>query len=334
MVKPKHPASAAQRREQERLRRAQRNTNTQPQASGRRRKRRSARNTWLLLGGIIVVLVLIIGGFIYFGEKQKATVSKTATSGIFQQLTTVKPDLLSTVGSGGLEKSLGSVLKPVKGAPILNGPSGKPELFYMGGDFCPFCGAQRWAMIVALSKFGTFEKPLAPIVSSESDVPTYSFHQAAYKSKYIDFTPVEVNDNQESPQPLDKLTPQQSQLVKTYDAPPYTSQQNAGSFPFISVGNQYVSVGSYYSPDLLIGHTYDDIVSQMHDPTTDISRGMLGAANYTIAQICKITNNQPGNVCTADPIPTIQGKLPRAAIPTGNHMLANVDVSQVVSRRR
>ncbi|GHO89069.1 DUF929 family protein [Dictyobacter formicarum] len=335
MTKSKHPASAAQRREQERLRRAQqRNTNTRSQSSGRRRMRRSARNTWLLLGGIILGLALVIGSFIYFAQQQKATATNTATPSVFQQLTTVKPELLSTVGSGGLEKSIGSILKPVKGAPILKGPSGKPEIFYMGGDFCPYCGAQRWPMIIALSKFGTFEKPLTPIISSESNVPTYSFHQAAYKSNYIDFTPVEVGDNQQPPQPLDKLTPQQEQLVKTYDAPPYTSAENAGSFPFMSVGNQFVSIGSYYSPTLLVGHSFDDIVSQMQTPTTDISRNMLGSANYTIAQICKVTNNQPGKICTADPIPTIQGKLPRAAIPTGNATLANVNVSQLASRRQ
>ncbi|GLV57100.1 hypothetical protein KDH_39380 [Dictyobacter sp. S3.2.2.5] len=319
MAKPRHPASAAQRREQERLRRVQQNTNTRSRNGGRRRKRRSSRNTWLLLGGIIVALVLIIGGFIYFGEQQKATVTRTATPGVFQQLTTVKPELLSMVGSGGLDKTVSSILKPVKSAPLLKGPSGKPELFYMGGDFCPFCAAQRWPMIIALSKFGTFETPLTAIVSSESNVPTYSFHPTAYKSNYLDFVPVEVNDNQQSPKPLDKLTPEQEALVKKYDAPPYTSEESAGSFPFVSVGNRYLSVGAYFSPDTLVGHTYDDIIRQIQDPTTDMSRNILGSANYLIAQICKTTDNQPGNVCTADPIPTIQGKLPRAALPSGGN---------------
>ena len=26
----------------------------------------------------------------------------------------------------------------------------------MGAEYCPYCAAQRWAMIVALSRFGTF----------------------------------------------------------------------------------------------------------------------------------------------------------------------------------
>ncbi|GCE25460.1 hypothetical protein KDA_09440 [Dictyobacter alpinus] len=336
MAKMKHTTSAAQRREQERLRREQRNQNTKNQARGGRRvqRQRSSRNTWLLIGGIIVALVLIIAGFIYFGEQQKASVVKTATPNIFKSVTTVSPDLLSRVGTGGLESTISPILKPVKGAPVLKGPNGKPQVFYMGGEFCPYCAAQRWAMTIALSKFGSFEKPLTPIVSSESNVPTYSFYKSSYKSQYLDFVPVEVSDNGNPPQTLEALTTEQQQLVKTYDAPPYTSAQSAGSFPFISIGNQYVSAGSYFPPTLLVGHTYDDIINQMKDPTSDISRGMLGSANYMIAQICKITNNQPGDVCNADPIPSIQGKLPRASLPVGGSAIASVGFSQDANRRR
>ncbi|GCE17497.1 DUF929 family protein [Dictyobacter kobayashii] len=329
MSKTKHTTSAAQRREQERLRRTQRGQNTR--TTNKRRQQKSSLNTWLLIGGIVVAIALIIGGFIYFGEQQKATITKTATPNVFKSLTTVKPELLSSVGTGGLDKNVASIIKPVKGAQVLKGPTGKPEVFYMGGEFCPYCGAQRWAMIVALSKFGSFQKPLTPIVSSESNVPTYSFYQSSYKSDYIDFVPVEVSDNQASPQPLEKLTPQQEQLVKTYDAPPYTSAQSAGSFPFLSIASQFVSAGAYYSPDLLVGHSFDDILNQIQDPTTDISRSVLGSANYLIAQICKTTNNQPGNVCTADPIPTIQGKLPTALI--DNSSVASIDAPRAAILR-
>lgn len=335
MSKAKHTTSAAQRREQERLRRVQRSQNKENQPSGRRRTQQHAtRNTLLLIGGIVVILVLVIAGFIYFGEQQKSSIIKTAKPDVFKSLTTVSPDLLSSVNTGGLQSTIGSVLKPVKGAHILKGPTGKPELFYMGGEFCPYCGAQRWAMIIALSQFGVFERPLTPIISSESLVPTYSFYKTSYKSQYLDFVPVEVSDNQSPPKTLENLTPEQQQLVKTYDVPPYTSAQSSGSFPFMSVGNQYVSAGSYFSPTLLTGHSYTDIISQMKDPTTDISRGMLGSANYMIAQICKTTNNQPGAVCNADPIPTIQGKLPRASLPIDNTVTASIRIPQAFMPRQ
>ena len=33
--------------------------------------------------------------------------------------------------------------------------AGLPEMLYMGAEYCPFCAAERWAMVMALSKFGT-----------------------------------------------------------------------------------------------------------------------------------------------------------------------------------
>ena len=32
----------------------------------------------------------------------------------------------------------------------------KPEILYIGAEYCPFCAAERWSMIIALSRFGTF----------------------------------------------------------------------------------------------------------------------------------------------------------------------------------
>ena len=36
--------------------------------------------------------------------------------------------------------------------------SGKtvPEILYMGAEYCPYCAAQRWSTIIALSRFGKF----------------------------------------------------------------------------------------------------------------------------------------------------------------------------------
>ncbi|GCF07918.1 DUF929 family protein [Dictyobacter arantiisoli] len=335
MAKVKHhTTSAAQRREQERVQRGQRNQVARNQARSRRSKK-SSRNAWLIVGVTVVLLVLLIVGFVLLGNNKPSQKAVTVKSTVYQSLTNVKPALLSQVGAGSVSSGLSSVLKPVKNTPVLKGPNGKPQVFYMGGEFCPYCGAQRWAMIVALSRFGTFTTAPSPLVSGELSVPTFSFFNSAYKSDYIDFVPVEVSDNsQPNPKPLQKLTPEQQQLVNTYDAPPYTSAASAGSFPFISVGNQYVSAGAYFPHDILIGNTHDYIVSQLQDPTTDISRAVLGSANYLTAQICKITNNQPGSVCNADPIPSLQGKLPQASLSTGNTVVTNSVLPQAIETRK
>ncbi len=345
MAKAKQTASAVRQREQERVRReqhGQRTQNTHSQPRGRRMKKKSSLSSWLFVGAIIVVVVAIVGGFIWYGNREQAAQTAASTnvsadaSTAYKALTSISPNVLSQVGTGGLDANLSSIIKPVSNTPILKGPTGKPELFYMGAEYCPYCAAQRWSMIVALSRFGSFTQAPTGLISGEDSISTFSFYKSSYQSQYIDFVPVEVEDNtQPTPNPLQNLTTDQTQLVKTYDAPPYTSADSAGSFPFISVGNQFVAAGAYYSPTDIMGKSYNDMITQVKDPTTDISRDVLGAANYLTAEICALTNNQPTGVCSADPIPTIQGKLPQpsAAIPH-NAGLTNVDVPQTATVRK
>ena len=75
---------------------------------------------------------------------------KPINSTLYDQLTGVSTSTLAAVGAGsattqGLQKPTGSPL-------TLNG---KPEFLYIGADYCPYCAVERWAMAVALSKFGT-----------------------------------------------------------------------------------------------------------------------------------------------------------------------------------
>jgi hypothetical protein len=248
---------------------------------------------------------------------------------VLNTITHIDPTVLAQVGTG----SAANLMKPVKGGTPLTGPTGKPEVFYAGGEYCPFCAAQRWAIIVSLSRFGTFNNVTA-ITSEESSISTFTFHNSTYKSQYIDFVPLELQDNQTNPQPLETPTPAQQQLMSTYDAPPYTSADSAGSIPFIDIANQQVSSGAYYSPDLLVGHTWDDIASQIKDPNTDISKGVLGAANYLTAAICVATQNQPSSVCAAAPIPQIEKSLPKALNADGGQLASVGAQFEMVTRRQ
>jgi hypothetical protein len=67
-----------------------------------------------------------------------------------------------------------------------------------GANYRPFCAAQRWAMIIALSRFGTFSG-LTASHSSTSDVypdtATFTFYGSSYASKYISFEAVEETEN-------------------------------------------------------------------------------------------------------------------------------------------
>lgn len=343
MSKSKQGTSAAQRRAQQREQRQHiqtQNRNAQNGRTARRyQKRRNTTAIWLAIaGGLVLVVVAFIAVSSLLSQQSSQKAVQSATTDVFHQVINVSPDLLNNVGNGSVDSSVAQTLKAVKGAPVLTGPSGKPQVFYMGAEYCPFCGAQRWALTIALSRFGTFNKPLTPILSGEDQVPTYSFYQHSYTSNYVDFVSVETGDNTfPNPGPLEQLSADQQKLVDTYDAPPYVDAQSKGSFPFLSIGNQYVTTGAYFSPTLLIGNNYDKIVTAMKDPTSDTSRAILGSANYLTAQICAVTQNKPSNVCSSATIQSLQQKLPKTtASTTPSTSLAVLDVPQnaFVSRKK
>src|SRR6478735_2329724 len=167
--------SAAQRREQERQNRQQR---TRVAQRGRRSKQsNSNKQTLWFVGGIVVMVVVIIGGFLIFANlsTQKA---KDGYQQAYKAGTTLPDDTFSRIGTGNVKSS---PLVSVKNTPVLKGPNGKPELLYVGGEFCPICAAQRYSVLAALTRFGTFSN-VSSIISSENQVPTFTFHGASYKS--------------------------------------------------------------------------------------------------------------------------------------------------------
>jgi hypothetical protein len=304
--------SAAQHREQAQQQWQQGNSAAQAQPRNSRSHTGTRRRSpWFLIECIVVIVVIIVAIFIYLSNQPARRLPSSSTA--LKTITHIAPSVLARVGTG----SASNIMKPVNGAVPLTGPTGKPEVFYVGADYCPFCAGQRWALIVALSRFGTFST-VSPITSSEGSIPTFTFHNSTYTSQYIDFVPVETEDNQRNT--LQHLTPDQEHLFTTYDAPPSIDAQNKGAIPFIDIANRQVSVGAYYSPEVLIGHSWDDIANQINDPSTDISQGVLGAANYLTAAICLATQNQPTSVCAAGPLPQIEGGLPQA-FNTGKDLL-------------
>jgi hypothetical protein len=338
--------SAAQRREQQRQQQ-QRIAN-----EGRNRERsRSSNNkgprrttptvspwAWVIAAVLVVAAVVTI--FIYSSRQSSSTATtdrQPANPAVVNAITHVSPSVLKTVG-------VGSVQNPptlLKNQPPLTGPGGKPEVFYFGAEYCPYCAAQRWAVIVALSRFGTFSN-LSQTTSSAIDVypntPTFSFYGSKYTSRYIDFVPVETTTNQPNGNngylPLQTPTAAELQIVNKYDAPPYTTAQ-AGSIPFMDIGNKYLEVGPGYLPDVLTGQSWQQIATSLSNPSSPTAKGILGTANYLTAAICTATNQQPASVCQAAPIPAIEQALNKTALNSGSIQIGYVgDTPAAVARRR
>ena len=82
----------------------------------------------------------------------------------FSALTKLVSNAVTSVPSSAIDaaatNAIGSKHIGLAGPAILsNQPpltlSGKPELFFVGSEACPFCGMQRWGLIVALSRSGS-----------------------------------------------------------------------------------------------------------------------------------------------------------------------------------
>jgi hypothetical protein len=341
MAKTKQKAlSAAQRREKERQQRQQRlagSQSNQRQAHDRGpMKRKSSQQQWILIGGVLLLIAIIIGAFIVISRQPSGSQTGTtqASPDVLKAITQVGPNILSAVGTGGVQNPL----KIVKGSPsALTGPNGKPEVFYAGGNYCPYCAAERWAMIVALSRFGTFSH-LDQIQSGEGNISTFTFYHSEYSSAYIDFVPLELYgnnmDSSGSYAVLQTPTADQQKLIDTYDAPPYTS--SAGGIPFVDIANKYVLSGASYNPQVLFNSSsqslsWQDIAKSLSNPGSPIAQGILGTANYLTAGICMATQQQPGSACNATVIQQIEQSLGKSAARSGGTQVAiAADIEAVI----
>ena len=266
-------------------------------ARAAQRRADQRRRAWLTISGIValaVVGVLIAVVAINSGGNSKqANDRATAATGVVNSVTSVTPAALQTVGAGSAQV----LAKPTQGDPPLTS-NGKPELLYVGGEFCPFCAAERWSMVQALSRFGTFSN-LSQIRSATNDgnYATFSFYKSNYTSKYLSFDPVENEDrNHKTLQPM--TSAQQALFTK------YTT-----GFPFLYFGGKYVQTNSGYDPTVLTGLNWQQIAAQLKNPNSKVAQGILGEANNLTATICKMTNNQPSSVCLKPDITTLQSKI-------------------------
>jgi thiol-disulfide isomerase/thioredoxin len=294
-----------------------RRTRIAAQRAAEQRVRR--RNRLLLASGAIVVVVAVVLALVLLqGGNSGSSATPAGSPGptgasltaLVDKVTSVPAATLDQVGSGAATTAPSSI----SGTPLTSG--GKPEMLYIGAEYCPYCAAERWAMIVALSRFGTFQglatTRSAAVNGAGSAEPfpntaTFTFAHSSFTSKYLTFTPVEEFTNIPDKStggytPLMALTPAQQALLQQYDA------ANQGAIPFIDFGNKYTSVGATYNPGVLAGLTWSQIAADLYTPSSPVAQGALGAANYTTAAICRLTGNEPATACTPA-VKALQAKL-------------------------
>jgi hypothetical protein len=265
------------------------------------RKPVSRTPAWVTPLAVVAGIALLVGAFLlirwYTTPVPTPPLNVDATQKVVTQITSIPASELDAVGKG----SANNPIKPVSGT-LLSGPKALPEVFYLGAEYCPYCAAERWPMIIALSRFGTFSG-LKTTTSSSSDVypntPTFTFHGATYTSQYIDFVSVETTDRDRNP--LESPTAAQQALVNQYDT--------SGSIPFVDFGNRYAFSGAMYLPDILSGMSWQAVADTLQQPTSNQARAILGSANLITAAVCRLTSDEPASVCSSATIQSLEKSL-------------------------
>jgi hypothetical protein len=259
------------------------------------RQRAQIRRRLLIAGaGVAIVLAFVAALIVVNLNGSGAPVAAQAAQAdprVAAEVASVPASTLNAVGAG-----TATGLKPLTGVPELTA-NGKPEVLYIGGEFCPFCAAERWALATALSRFGTLSG-VSFIHSSptDGDIPTLTFYKSSYTSKYLTFTPVEWFGEADDPSTpfghvyLQKPTKQEAALFARYAG---------GSIPFVDIANRYLLPQTQYSPEDLSGLTWAQIAIAIQNPSSSVGKDIDGAANTLTAALCTLTHGQPANVCTS-----------------------------------
>jgi hypothetical protein len=263
--------------------------------------------------GIPALTVAILGIYVlvWLANNSNPTLqARPADQQVVEQVVEVPQAVWQRVGLGGQANAW----RPISGQPALNGPNGHPEFFYVGGEFCEFCATERWAILNALSRFGSFSH-LSQLRSYDDQLATFSFYRSTYTSPYVDFVPVEKVGNTKDILgqfiPLQSFQGNQQQLFNHYASTTYLP--TGQGFPFIDLNNQYL-LGGGIDPTVLqdAAHgplSWGEIASALQTPSSPVAQYILGVANSLTAAICLVTNQQPGSVCQVSVIQQIESAL-------------------------
>jgi hypothetical protein len=265
---------------------------------------RTIRFAWIAVVVILVAVVVLVAYALTNPPSTPRTVHRPATADdVISALNGVPSSVFDTVGVTAPTTPL--VVPTVLGGQTPLVSHGKPEVLYVGGEFCPFCAAQRWPLIVALARFGHFSR-MTNMQSSQSSafpgIQTFSFVGTVYTSRYLAFTGIELYsaavDAQGVYTQIATLSPVQSLLVARYGTPPAKRGSQVGSFPFVDIGNVMVTTTSPFSPALLVGQSQGSIVDDLSQPSDPIGQAVVASANYLTAGICSATGQRPTATCT------------------------------------
>jgi hypothetical protein len=253
----------------------------------------------VVLAVVVVLVVIELTGTTYLGLTKNI---QQAPAALVQEVTTIPAAAFDAVGDPSAPLLAPPAVLESQPALLLDR---KPAVVWVGALYNPYSAAERWALVIALGRFGTFEK-LYTTTSSASEVfggtATFSFDGADYRSSTVSLAAVEEYGNTSSavaPPGYEKLqnpTGFESDAVRSYDKSPWA---DPGDLPFLDVANRIVVSGSTFSPAIIGGLSMQQIATDLTVPGGQVAQALLGAADQITAAVCAATGQTPARVCTS-----------------------------------
>jgi hypothetical protein len=281
-----------------------------------RRRAREGSPWWqspwaMALAGLGVIAILAVALFRPGGDTiSGGTPAAALPPAVLSAVASPPAVLLDTVGAGG---SI-SQLTRMPGSQVRHSDDGRILVIYVGAEYCPFCAAERWSVVMALSRFGSFAG-LTETTSSSTDVhpdtATVTFHGSIYSSAMVSFDPVELQDRAGAA--LETPDATAGQVFTGSARPPYTA--TAQGFPFLDIGGRFVLSRSGVDPAVLHGLSWDQIGAALADTRSPVTVAIAGHANWLTAAICLSDGNRPAAVCATPLIRGLEAHLQAQPLP-------------------
>jgi len=180
--------------------------------------------------------------------------------------------------------------------------TGKSLVFFMGAGFCPFCAAERWAIVEALKNFGTWEGLVEDKSAGHDEkylnVPTLNFASAKYSSQFVEFVGRETADR--NFEPLQELDAKDYEILDTFNPDQI--------IPFLLVDGQFMQVGAGYSPKLIEGMDHSAVRSELHNPSSEIGKAVREEIDNITALVCKSIGGKTES-CAEEKIKSLTAKI-------------------------
>jgi hypothetical protein len=256
---------------------------------------------------LIIVAICLLGALVLVRDNSGPDTTSTvetfspAPSSLVTTVSSVPGPVYDAIGVSSPDNPVQAPQATAASTPTWQAATGGaeplPVVFFYGAEFAPYAAVQRWPLVLALSRFGTFTQigvMQSSATTAFANLSTFTFWNVHYASKYLVLEPVEryssLNPTGGRYLRLERPNARQAAAITTYGA-------SANTFALLDVANRYVLNGASFAPGVLAGLSQSQIAGNLATPASPLAQAVVTAANEITASICAVDGDKPDAVC-------------------------------------